>query len=90
MKLPAHKGSLYLTHNDHKSAYQSALEWCEDLNAESLATWQSEEHKQRAIATDEIWTLQWYPDTPIGFFSVAAPTLDELLAFAEEVERERK
>jgi hypothetical protein len=35
---------------------------------------------QRAIATDELWTMQWYPETPVGFCVLHASTLAALLA----------
>jgi len=82
---PAHRAELHLDHNDHKNAYESAEHWIVE-NGETYA-WQDDEAKQRAIDTDEIWTLQWYPNTPIGFFAVAAPTLDEVLALAKAVEK---
>jgi len=80
MKFPAHKAALTLQHNDHKNDYTSAEQWIVDLN--DWCTWESDEAKQRAIDTDSIWTLQWYPETPVGFCCVAAPTLEEVLRLA--------
>jgi hypothetical protein len=79
MKLPEHKCGLYLQHNEHRNYYQSATEWIADHD---LYDWKDEASKQRAIQSDSVWTLQWYPDTPIGFCAIAAPTLEELLEFA--------
>lgn len=84
MKLPNHKSGLYLEHNDHRNVYETIEEWLSQRD--DMYQWKDEESKQRAIATDEIWTLQWYPVTPIGFYAIAAPTLEELLKLAEEVE----
>lgn len=78
MKLPPHKCELCITHNQHRSYYEKIA----DFIGGSGADWPSEEAKARAIATDEIWTIQWYPDTPISFHLIAAPTLEEALAFA--------
>lgn len=89
MKLPEHKCGLYLKHNQHRDVYQSAVDWCKDNDADNgVAAYDfaSEEAKQRAIATDEIWTLQWYPNTPICCHMIAAPTLDELLSLAARYE----
>lgn len=81
--LPAHKCGLYLEHNAHRDVYQSAA----DLIAEQQYDgWKNQEAIQRAIATDEIWELQWYPETPVVFTRIFAPTLVELLAFAKEQE----
>jgi hypothetical protein len=78
MKFPTHKCELSLTHNEHKSYYESAAKFI----AERKALWKDDESKKRAIDTDEIWQLQWYPRTPVGFHRVMAPTLQELLEFA--------
>lgn len=79
MDLPKHKASLTICHNDHKDIYESAEQWI--VNNE-WCDWKNDEDKQRAIATDSIWTIQWYPDTPVGFIAIAAPTLAELLEWA--------
>lgn len=84
MKLPEHKCGLFLQHNEHRDYYEDA-EYYINQHKDQYE-WKSEEHKKRAIETDEIWTLQWYPNTPIGFLAVAAPTLEELLEFANEDE----
>lgn len=78
MKLPSHKCSLCIEHNKHRDYYLTAAAFI----AEDNYNWKDEEAKARAITTDEIWTMQWYPDTPVGSYSVAAPTLDELLELA--------
>ena len=79
--LPKHKSGLHLQHNDHKNVYETAVQWIVDND---WCDWESEEAKQRAIDTDEIWTLQWYPDTPVGFYALAAPTFEELLEWANK------
>ena len=79
--LPAHKCSLHLGHNAHHDVYQSASDWCKHNDEYGTYEWQNEEAKQRAIATGEIWTMKWYPNTPVGFNAVAAPTLQELLSW---------
>lgn len=85
MKLPNHKCSLELTHNKHRDYYQTAAEAIAERESHGCPPdWKDEEAKQRAIATDEIWELHWYPDTPIGFHAIYAPTLEELLAFAAD------
>jgi hypothetical protein len=89
MKLPTHECGLYLEHNAHRDYYQSAADWFEEQShRECTYDWPNDEAKQRAVATNEIWTLQWYPRTPIGCHMIAAPTLEELLSFAERIEHE--
>ena len=78
---PAHKCGLFLTHNEHKDYYETVEEW---LNSMSQCPWdfRDEESLKRCIETNEIWTLQFYPRTPIAFEAYAAPTLEELLELA--------
>lgn len=86
MNLPKHNCGLFLTHNEHRNYYQSLDEWTEERREHY--GWQSEAAKAAALTTGECWTLQWYPITPIGFYAIAAPTLEELLEFAREIEAE--
>jgi hypothetical protein len=80
---PKHDCELVLRHNENRSIYQSVAEFLEDRDDPNYAaTWESAEHKARAIATNELWELQWYPNTPISFNNIMAPTLEELLSFA--------
>jgi hypothetical protein len=82
--LPKHAASLTICHNDHKGVYETVAQTVEydehDPNT-SRYTWRNDGEKQEAIATNEMWYCQWYPDTPIGFHCFAAPTLAKLLAF---------
>ena len=41
------------------------------------AAWPSEDARERAIQTNELWELHWYPRTPVSFCYVCAPTLDD-------------
>lgn len=82
---PAHKASLHLDHNDHLSYYQTAAQWIADHRSGDW-TWASDEQRQKAIDTNEVWTLQWYPRTPIGSICIAAADLDALLEFAKTCE----
>lgn len=80
---PSHKASLTLTHNQHKDYYLTVAKSVEDGDhGYTDDCWVSEEQKQKAIETDECWTLQWYPETPIGFCLLSAADLDVLLEAA--------
>lgn len=76
---PGHKCGLYLTHNEHRDLYEPLAEFIVDRDIKFA----DDAARQRAIDTDELWTLQWYPDTPVGFYFVAASTLEEVLALAK-------
>lgn len=72
--LPTHKAGLHLTHNEHRCYYQSV----EQFGKDGPADWVSDEERERAIAADEVWCLQWYPETPVGFNAIAASSLEAL------------
>lgn len=84
MKLPEHKCGLFLTHNEHRDYYEPLAQYIE--SGDLADTFESPEAMQRAIDTDEHWHLQWYPRTPVSFYEVSAPTLEELLRLANEDE----
>lgn len=78
MRLPKHKCALIITHNEHLNEYRSIEEWG--------GAWISEEEKARAIATGEAWSIQWYPETPIGFCRVDGASLEAVIAEALRLE----
>jgi len=80
-RFPRHDAGLYLTHNEHRDVYESV----EQYHAGSDDKWVSEEQRQKAIAENNVWRLQWYPDTPIGFYELLACDLDVLLEAAKKV-----
>ena len=76
--LPEHKCSLSIEH--HKNSYETVEEY---INRKDFYKFSSEEAKAKCIETDELWTMVWYPNAPIGFINaIAAPTLIDLLLFA--------
>ena len=91
--LPKHKASLSLVHNDHKDCYETVEQWetklraaCNEDDSDPVEFgWVSAEQRQKAIETDSVWRLQWYPLTPIGSISLFACDLDALLMAAQEV-----
>lgn len=85
MNWPRHEASLHLTHNDHKSYYLTVAQAIESGDhGYTDDCWISPEQKQKAIDTNECWTLQWYPNTPVGFHILSAANLDLLLIKANE------
>jgi hypothetical protein len=63
MTLPPHKCSLTLCHNNHRDYHEPLEVWFED---NERFQFRDAESRQRAIQSDDIWTLPWYPETPIG------------------------
>lgn len=76
--VPPHKAGFTLFHNDHLANYQSAEEAIASDHWYHDDDWVSPEEKANAIATNQIWTAQWYPETPVGFCSLHASTLEAL------------
>jgi hypothetical protein len=80
---PKHDASLHLTHNDHKSVYETVQEYRETREVEDHE-WASAEQRDKAYATGELWELQWYPDTPVGFYVLYAADFDALMDAVEK------
>jgi hypothetical protein len=86
MKLPSHKAGLYLTHNQHKDYYETVEEHVEEYMNMSKDDFVSLEDYQKCVDTDELWELQWYPETPIGFHKVNGSSLEIVLQKAMEID----
>lgn len=87
MQFPKHEAGLHLEHNPHKAYYMTVAQSIEEKNfGFGITDWVSEEQKQKAIETNDCWTLQWYPKTPVGFCLLTAADLDVLLAAAIKYE----
>jgi hypothetical protein len=74
--------SLTIDHNPHKVTYKSAQQWFEDKEIFDRSPDYSPEIRQKCIERDSIWQIIWYPDTPVGFCEVIAPSLEEALNLA--------
>jgi len=80
-RLPEHKASLHITHNENTTNYETVEQYIKDMEERDLALdWATPTSRQRAIETNSLWELQWYPNTPIGFNIVFGATLEEILA----------
>lgn len=76
--LSGQHASLSLSFNDHASNYVSAAQWLDEPSYPK-GKFVSPDEKAKARATNCIWELQWYPDTPVGFYRIAASSLTALL-----------
>lgn len=66
--------SLEVKQNDHRIMYQSVEETLD--NAPDYYDEIPDEERARMIATNTIWTIHVYPNTPVGFHTFHAATLD--------------
>lgn len=76
INFPPYEVSCYLEYNEHKS--DSRLEYyfrCFDIKVEDF---RSEDDYNKSVETDELWSLQWYPNTPVGFCKIYGSTSDKI------------
>lgn len=91
------KGEVCLSINPHRGLYQKAGQYLKDIqdrggdNDSPLA---DEDVTKEMIATDTIVHLQFYPRTPIGFYSIyhhdIGAALDEAMEILNELAEDRK
>lgn len=77
---PKHAAGLELLHNPHKSEPVTIAEYESDRQSYGDAAWVSAEERRKALETDELWTLCWYPITHIGCIDLWGSTLEAVLA----------
>jgi hypothetical protein len=84
MWFPKHKASMTIQHNDHKTYYIHI----DDYIKQDEIQFQTEQDKLDCIKNDELWGITWYPDTPIGFYDIYAPTFEKLMEYAQKIEHD--
>lgn len=82
--IPKHDCGMFLSHNENRSSYMSVAKWIDTLGIED-DEWVSIEEKAKAVATESVWCLQWYPDTPVGFYRVFASSVEAIRAYCLEL-----
>jgi len=82
---PKHEASLHLTHNQHR-AYYETIEQAIASGTYPDDHWVSPYQRAKAIETESVWELQWYPHTPVRSHQLLACDLYALLSAAEETE----
>lgn len=73
--------------DDHAANYCTAKTYAERYGAyDEHDDWVSPEERERALDQNSVWTLHWYPDTPVGFCRLRASTLSAVVdaALAED------
>jgi hypothetical protein len=77
--------SIHIEFNGHACNYVRASDpyWANDPQEYGeLEDWPSPEDRDKALRDNSVWTLQWYPNTPVGFCRVYASTLMGAIKFA--------
>lgn len=68
----------HLTLNDHNAYYETAEQALAYRDGDTCLPGE----REKILATGKLWSLQVYPDTPIGFYRVCASTLEALIDWA--------
>jgi hypothetical protein len=66
---------------DHACNYVTAQGWRDEFgfyrgDGDDRINWASDADRLNAIETNSVWTIQWYPQTPVGFCCVGASTFE--------------
>lgn len=73
--------SLTIGFNDDPAPnYMSVGDAVRDMAHLDDADWVSPEEREAAVAQNSLWSIQWYPDTPVGFHRLQASSLAALIA----------
>jgi hypothetical protein len=73
---------------DHACNYANAQRFHDEWGfygggrSDDRIEWASEDERLKAIKENSVWTIQWYPDTPVGFCCVGASTFEAAARFA--------
>ena len=80
------KAEVCITVNEHKSAYKDVISYftCESYTNPELLEEIGEDVYQRMVETDTIIEIQFYPDTPVGFYRVYHYDLEKAIEIALE------
>lgn len=76
VRLPRHDAGLSLHHNEHKTVYETVEQFLGNRFGE--VDFVSPEERAKAIETNELWELHWYPNTPVGFYEICASSLEAI------------
>ena len=92
IRWPLHKAGLHIDHNLHRHYHKTIAQLLDRVGGYPTYNWDGfpdDAEIEKCIATDSVWTIQWYPDTPNVFCRVHAATLDRALEHAMNTDRER-
>lgn len=78
------KAGVYLNANKYRDYYQSIPEAIKEINNRNIGNIDNE-LAERMIQENQFIELQFYPDTPIGFYTVHGTSLEEVINKAKEI-----
>ena len=70
--------SLTIAFNDeHACNYVTAQKYADEFGEYAVDRgWPSVDEREKALRENSVWSIQWYPKTPIGFYRVYASTFE--------------
>ena len=75
--------SFIIENNPHRFHYTTVQGFIDQIDNGIILGpymfWVSDEEKLKAIKNDEMWSLQFYPDTPLGSYMIYASSFEALL-----------
>ena len=84
MVFPKHI-NMTIEHQPHAAYYESVEDWLAKSKREDHVDVLPEDAAEM-LKTGDVWVIQWYPNTPVGFRVVAAATLERALELANASE----
>ena len=73
------KCGVYLTVNEHRDYYDTPAQRLEELESRECPPKISDEVRAGILSSGNIVELQFYPDTPVGFYCIVHYDLDAAL-----------
>ena len=73
--------SMEIQYNDHKNCYETAEEYFEN---DFLRQEVTDEDYEKCVELNTVWSIRWYPSTPIGFYSIYTYSLERCLEILHE------
>jgi hypothetical protein len=73
--------SVHVDFNPHKDFYESAENY--------FGNFMDQSQLEGVDLSKDIWTVQFYPHTPIGFYQLIGNDLEELLDLALKIDLEK-
>jgi len=73
------KAAVSITVNDHRNVYESVETYLHDREGWECPPEIEPDVRAKMIETDTVIEVQFYPDTPVGFYSVYHYDLDAAL-----------
>ena len=83
------KSSVHVTFNDHRANYQNVEKYLMEMYSEEKG-YCEDDVWQEMIKKDSIVEVQFYPDTPIGFYVALHHDLESALDIALEILRKNR